>query len=91
MKGDEINLAGRLCALEYVIEVMLANQMALLSHGDAEGFFREVINQHGSIRGGPIDADDVTSMEKAAADALQALLGKAEARAYEIRAKSAAD
>jgi hypothetical protein len=83
--GDEIQFAAKLSALEHVIEVMLADQLARLTQDDAEAVCRDMINRHSQIRGGPIDVDDLSSLRRAASQALELLLERAEARSYELR------
>lgn len=85
MTEIEIAFAGKLSALEYVLEVMLANELASIPENAADRFRWDLLERRGYIRRGPVDVDLLQRLQAATRAELEGFLGKVAAREAEIR------
>jgi hypothetical protein len=81
----EALICGKLTALEFVVEVMLANQMAHLTKDHSDRFLADLVSRTSYIRRGVVDVDDLQAIEAASNATLQNLAMKVSERAEEIR------
>lgn len=87
LSAAEIDMAGKLSAISFVLEVMLANEMARWPEEDAANFRQDLISLNGQIARGPIDAGVVQAIQSAMAEHLAAFLQNVARREAMIRAQ----
>lgn len=91
MTEIEIAFAGKLSALEYVLEVMLANDLASIPENAADRFRSDLLERQGYIRRGPVDVDLLQRLQAATHAELESFLGKVAAREADIRRQAGTD
>lgn len=85
MNEFELAVAGRLSALEYVLEVLMANQLAFMPPQDSEAFKQALATREGYIKRGPIDVDVMQLLAVETAKCLQGFLAKVSEREEQLR------
>lgn len=81
----EIAFAGKLSALEYVLEVMMANELASIPENAAERLRSDLLERPGYLRRGPVDVNLLQRLQAATRAELEGFLAKVAAREAEIR------
>ena len=81
----EIAIAGRLSALEFVLEVMLANNLATLTKADADAFLADLVSRAPYLRKGPVDQEVLAAIVGEMQAVLHGFAGKVADRSDEIR------
>jgi len=83
----DVQVAGRLSALEYVLEVLLANELAFQPEDATEAFKQDLLARPGYIKRGPVDADRLALIEVECATVLGNFVDKVSSREAEIRSR----
>jgi hypothetical protein len=88
MSEAPLEVYSRISALEFVLEVMLANKLAGLSKQVSEKFKSDLVLRPGHLppRSGPVDADVFQDLERRITADLENFARKVAAREDEIRA-----
>jgi hypothetical protein len=87
----EIAFAGKLSALEYVLEVMMDNELAFIPQESAERFRTDLLDRPGYIPRGPVDVELLPLLEATTSAELESFLGKVAAREADMRRQVEAD
>jgi len=88
MTAAPLDVYSRISALEFVLEVMLANQLAGMSEEVSERFKRDLVSRpsHLPPRSGPVDAEVFQELERRTTADLENFSRKVGKREEEIRA-----
>jgi hypothetical protein len=89
IRDCEAQLFGKLSSLEFVIEVMLANELANLPQNVSDEFKAEILDRPGYIQKGPVDVDDLEAIGAETKASLENLIAKVARREQDIRARIA--
>jgi len=87
MNDFEIQVAGKLSALEFVLEVMMANELVRLHPDQSDTFKSDMMDRKGFIKNGPIDAEVMQQISRSLSENLQNFLDKVTKREADIRSK----
>jgi hypothetical protein len=82
----EIEVSGRISALEYVLECMLANELSFQPPEHTAKFKEDMLGRPGYIKSGPVDVDQMQAIAAALHTSLEYFLQKVTKREDEIRA-----
>ena len=85
----EIQIFGRLSAIEYVLEVMLANELANQDSESTAAFKSDLVAKQGYIRRGPVSIDLLQAIEAETKASLENFVRKVDERERDIRARIA--
>jgi hypothetical protein len=85
MDDFQIQVAGRLSALEFVLEVMMANTLADLDEATSNQVKRDLVSRPGYIQRGPVDAELVQAIQSETTAVLERFVEKVASREAEIR------
>ena len=85
MDEFQIAVAGRFSALEFVLEVLMANNLATMDRQSSEHFKSEMLDREGYITHGPIDVDDLQAIAEETQAVLRAFLAKVSNREEDVR------
>lgn len=85
MNEFELAVAGRLSALEYVLEVLMANEMAFMPPQDSEAFKQALAAREPYIKRGPMDVEVMQLIAEETAKCLQGFLAKVSEREEQLR------
>ena len=85
MTEFEINTVARFAALEFILEIMLANELSLMSPDESDAFRNDVVARPGYIRRGPVDADELQKVAEATTEVLSNFVKKVASREQNIR------
>ena len=88
MTNFEIDVMGKLSAIEFVLEVVLANELAQQPERSSEQLKRDMMDREGYIRKGPVDVAHLEKIRAAFSDSLANFLNKVTERESEIRARA---
>lgn len=83
----EAAICGKLSALEFVLEVMLANELADYPESMSKEFLDELVSRPGYISHGPVDADDLNSIKAECQVSLENFAAKVAKRSRGLRAR----
>ena len=87
MTDTEYEIFGHLSALEFVIEIMLANELAAIPSSASDAFKADVIGKAGYISKGPVDVEVMEKIAAHTSERLQKLIAKVAEREAQIRSK----
>lgn len=87
MTDFEIQVCGRLTALEFVLEVLLANELAFQPEDASEAFKNDLISRPAHIKKGPVDVDVLQAIQRQAKDGLENFVRKVSEREAELRTR----
>ncbi|MGN6496602.1 MAG: hypothetical protein ACTHK5_04580 [Tsuneonella sp.] len=87
MDDFSIQVAGRFTALEFVLEVMLANNLAHMPEEVSEQFKSDLVSRPGYIKRGPMDADAMQAIQAECTAVLARFVEKVSEREAELREK----
>jgi hypothetical protein len=85
MTDFEIQVSGRISALEFVLEVMLANELAKYPEDVGEQVRADLVARPGYIRRGPVDVAELQAIEAETKAVLEHFCEKVATREAEIR------
>jgi hypothetical protein len=85
MDDFQIQVAGRLTALEFVLEVLLANNLAFMDEAASEQFKADLVSRKSYLRRGPVDADLMQAIDAETDTVMGRFVEKVADREAEIR------
>lgn len=85
MTEFELAVAGRLSALEFVLEVMMANHLSFMHEDDSETFKADLMARESYIKRGPIDVTIMQLLEEETSKSLEGFLAKVSEREEQLR------
>lgn len=85
----EVQVFGRISAIEFVLEVMLANELASQDPADTEKFKADLVSKPGYLRRGPISASLVQALDREVKSSLENFVQKVSDREADIRERKA--
>lgn len=85
MTDFEVQLAGRLSAIEYVLEVLMANELSFQAKEYSDQFKRELAKRPGRGPARPVDAALLSRVAAETEEALTRFLERVDRREAELR------
>lgn len=85
MTEFEVQVAARFTALEFVLEVMIANQLAFMPAEASEDFKQALLDRQAYISRGPVDVNVMQAISAASEQVLQNFVTKVADREADIR------
>jgi septum formation inhibitor MinC len=83
--STDVQVYAKLSALEFVLEVLLANELAHQPAEDTELFKQALVDAPGHIRSGPVDVDLVQAVQAETKVQLERFVEKLSKREAELR------